>query len=123
MLRSGQPLGGPKPPSSSPRTSQNLKDGPPKNEHGIQVFADVLYPDPADLPAFLMWWGDYYASGGLESSETSWDATSDGDPDRTASDVAGDVALPPAIRELILDLQRRRVGADVTNGVAADRGQ
>jgi hypothetical protein len=103
--------------------TQNLKDGPPKYEHGVQVFADVLYLDPADLPAFLMWWGDYYASGGLGSSETSWNPTTDGDPDRTASDVASDSALSPAIRELILDLQRRRVGAGVTNEVPVDRGQ
>ena len=102
--------------------TQNLKDGPPRNEHGIQVFADVLYLDPDDLPAFLLWWGDYYASGGLEPFEARWGPTSDDDPDQTVPGVADQVGLSPAIREFILDVERRRAGVRLTDGESADSG-
>jgi hypothetical protein len=75
--------------------TQNLKDGPPENEHGVRVFDGVLYLDPAHLPVFLDWWGDLYLSGELAAS--SGDAA-----------VADNIALPTGIREFLLDVERRR---------------
>jgi hypothetical protein len=75
--------------------TQNLKDGPPENERGIQIFDDVLYLDPDDLPEFLDRWGDVYEASEIASGPGS-DAVTD------------DTALPPAIRDFLLDVERRR---------------
>lgn len=89
--------------------TQNLKDGPPPDERGLRVFDGVLYLDPIHLPDFLAWWGDYW-----ETNLLAGDVENVVEPRLPAGEGigrdVGEVTVLLAIRDLFLDVERRRGG-------------
>jgi hypothetical protein len=79
----------------------NPRTAPPPNEHGIQIFEDILYLDPASLPALLDRWGDICQTGPLlpeleDEADDGWIAP------------PVEEALPPAIVDFLYGVVRRR---------------
>jgi hypothetical protein len=89
--------------------TQNLKDGPPADDHGVRAFEDVIYLDPNELCEILDLWGDLVESrrvSGATRDETVGDNSALG-PLSGSVDSGG---LAPAIRDFLLDIERRRGG-------------
>jgi hypothetical protein len=84
--------------------TQNLRDGPPRNERGLQVFDGVLYLDPKDLAVALGWWGDFCVLGSLESAEHESGQSPEGD--------TTDASLPPAIQSFLRDIAGQLRGGE-----------
>jgi hypothetical protein len=81
--------------------SNNARTGPPPNEQDLQVFEDILYLDPASLPALLDRWGDICQTGPLlpeleDEADDGWAAP------------PVEEVLPPAVVEFLYDVVRRR---------------
>jgi len=74
--------------------TENLKDGPPRDEGGLQVFRSVGFIHPNDFPAVLSVWADISATAERQRK-------GGGPPAAPASELAEDTSLPADTEELL----------------------
>jgi hypothetical protein len=88
--------------------TQNLRDGPPRNARGLQVFDGVLYLNPEDLVAVLGWWGDLCGAISLEPPEGEQGRPLVTPSSHSAERGTNDAAMPHAVQDFLRETGRRR---------------
>lgn len=80
--------------------TENLKHGPPADEHGLQGYEGVLYMHPARFTELLDMWGDFYETG--REREPEAEATAEAPPPTTSGDVEASLEdVPVAFQEFL----------------------